>query len=29
MKNINFVLKEIDKHKERLEYVVNKIKSWG
>ena len=29
MKNINLVLKEIDKHKDRLEYVVNKIKSWG
>ncbi len=29
MKDINLVLKEIDKHKERLEYVVNKIKSWN
>ena len=28
MKNINFVLEELDKHRDRLEYVVNKIKNW-
>ncbi|WP_457622329.1 hypothetical protein [Persephonella sp.] len=28
MKNIYLVLKEIDRHRDRLEYVVNKIKSW-
>ena len=29
MKDINLVLQEIDKHEERLKYVVNKIKSWN
>ena len=29
MKNINLVLWELDKHRERLKYVNNKIKSWG
>ncbi len=29
MKDINLVLKEIDRHKDRLEYVIKKIKSWG
>ncbi|WP_457636432.1 hypothetical protein [Persephonella sp.] len=28
MKDIKLVLQEIDKHKERLKYVVDKIKSW-
>ena len=28
MKDINLVLKEIDKHKERLEYAKNKIEKW-
>ncbi|WP_051654239.1 hypothetical protein [Persephonella sp. KM09-Lau-8] len=29
MKDINLVLQEIDKHEERLKYVVDKIKSWN
>ena len=29
MKDIKLVLKEIDKHKDRLEYVVSKIKGWN
>jgi len=28
LKDINLVLKEIDKHKERLEYAKNKIEKW-
>ena len=29
MKNINLVFQEIDKHKERLEYAINKIQQWN
>ena len=28
MKDIYKIIKEVDKHKERLEYTINKIKSW-
>ena len=28
MKDINLVFQEIDKHKERLKYAIDKIKSW-